>query len=543
MAMKALTFDEACSDAELVSASLAGHREAFGQIVSRYQGLVCSLAYNATGSLNESEDLAQETFLAVWKQLPHLREPAKLRSWLCQIARNHICDAFRRQGREPIDAAESLDLADETQCPAPLAPEKAISHEEEAILWRSLEKIPETYREPLILFYREGESIQRVATKLDLSEDAVKQRLSRGRKLLAEQVAAFVEGALKQSAPGRAFTVGVLAALPMATMSATAATAGATAAQGSATAKAAAATGLLGIVLGPLMFLFGTYVGYRASLDSSSSDRQRAFVKKGYRLLLTCIFLFSIMLTPVLVFSKQLLATSPPLFVGTLIALSGAYAISILALTIWTRREHRKLASMEQAGADRAPNRARQTIEYRSRINLLGLPLYHIRLGGSLGETQRSVKAWFAVGDSACGVIFAFGGIAVAPIAIGGLAVGLFSFGGFALAPLALGGFAVGIWATGGMAFGVESFAACAVGWHTAVGGVAVAHNFALGGVAYAAEANNSTAWQIVRANPFFRVGMTVLPYIAWFNVIWILPLYVWWRVVAKRPTGLNTEY
>jgi hypothetical protein len=46
------------NDAELVTASLSGDRDAFGLIVSRYQSLVCSLAYSATGSLSQSEDLA-----------------------------------------------------------------------------------------------------------------------------------------------------------------------------------------------------------------------------------------------------------------------------------------------------------------------------------------------------------------------------------------------------------------------------------------------------------------------------------------------------
>ena len=46
------------NDAELVAASLAGNRDAFGQIVARYQSLVCSLAYSAMGSLGQSEDLA-----------------------------------------------------------------------------------------------------------------------------------------------------------------------------------------------------------------------------------------------------------------------------------------------------------------------------------------------------------------------------------------------------------------------------------------------------------------------------------------------------
>src|ERR1044071_4664940 len=84
------------SDTELVAESLSGNRDAFGQIVARYQSLICSLAYSATGNLSQSEDLAQETFLTAWKQLSGLREPGKLRSWLCGIARNVTNNWLRR---------------------------------------------------------------------------------------------------------------------------------------------------------------------------------------------------------------------------------------------------------------------------------------------------------------------------------------------------------------------------------------------------------------------------------------------------------------
>ena len=60
-------------DAELVAESRTGNRAAFGQVVARYQSLLCALAYNATGSLTQSEDLAQETFLTAWRQLAELR--------------------------------------------------------------------------------------------------------------------------------------------------------------------------------------------------------------------------------------------------------------------------------------------------------------------------------------------------------------------------------------------------------------------------------------------------------------------------------------
>jgi DNA-directed RNA polymerase specialized sigma24 family protein len=54
-------------DAELVAESLKGNQDAFRTIVERYQTLVCSLAYCTTGSVSQSEDLAQETFVAAWK--------------------------------------------------------------------------------------------------------------------------------------------------------------------------------------------------------------------------------------------------------------------------------------------------------------------------------------------------------------------------------------------------------------------------------------------------------------------------------------------
>src|SRR5512138_1756277 len=234
------------SDADLVSESLSGNREAFGRIVERYQTLIASLAYCATGNLSRSEDLTQETFVSAWKQLADLREPAKLRPWLCSVARFLISKEFRRQGREPDHAAESLEAVDGWVSPEPLPPDQVISDEEKAILWRSLERIPEIYREPLVLFYREHQSIEAVAQGLALSEDAVKQRLSRGRKLLQEQFLAFVAGALKQTKPGKCFTLGVIAALPLLATTAKAATVGtALAKHGSVAAKATGSGGVL----------------------------------------------------------------------------------------------------------------------------------------------------------------------------------------------------------------------------------------------------------------------------------------------------------
>lgn len=60
---------KALSDEQVLHASRAGDRDAFGRIVNRYQSLVCALAYSRTGNLAGSQDLAQETFVAPWRRL------------------------------------------------------------------------------------------------------------------------------------------------------------------------------------------------------------------------------------------------------------------------------------------------------------------------------------------------------------------------------------------------------------------------------------------------------------------------------------------
>lgn len=287
--MRGIVKNSTVSDSELTCRALAGQRDAFAQIVSRYQSLVCSLAYSATGSISQSEDLAQETFIAAWKGLRTLREPEKLRSWLCGISRNTIASVLRRRKQEPSNAATPLDAIGEFPSSAPLAEERAISKEEEAILWRSLERIPNLYREPLVLFYREGRSIKNVAETLELSEEAVKQRLSRGRKLLKMEVDSFVEAALDRSRPGRRFTSAVLAALPGMSLSASVSGAGAAASKGSVIAKTGLATLVAGFA-GPLLATLSGFLSMIGAIRSARGERERAVLMKGAVIDL-CIFL------------------------------------------------------------------------------------------------------------------------------------------------------------------------------------------------------------------------------------------------------------
>jgi RNA polymerase sigma factor (sigma-70 family) len=519
------------SDTALVSQALSGDRGAFGQIVARYQSLICSMAYSATGNLSQSEDLAQDTFITAWKQLPHLREQGKLRAWLCGIARFVIGKAVRKDGREPSHAAESLDIISHASTPEAQPGEHAMSKEEEAILWRSIERIPETYREPLVLFYREHKSVEAVAEALELSEDTVKQRLSRGRKLLQQEVLAFVEGALARTAPGKGFTLGVLAAIPAFLLPAQAAAAvGSVAIGGS--GKAAAGSGLLGAWMAPVLAVFGTWVGYRLDLDAATTDVERRFTKTFYGRLTGALLAFIVGTAFLVYFASRAVPAYAGLLRGAFVVLTGAYTVFVVGLLVWMRQARRR--AVAQLISDRAAA-SRPVWEYRSRRAFLGLPLVHAKIGGGLLTQKDPVKAWIAIGDTAIGGLFAFGGVAVAPVSIGGCAIGLLPFGGMAAGVAALGGLALGVWSFGGLALGWQAFGSCAIAWQTAAGGIAIAHDYALGGTAHAIQANNEVARLFVQHEGFFRGAVHVFRYhLAWINLIWVLPMIAWWRATKR---------
>jgi RNA polymerase sigma factor (sigma-70 family) len=506
---------DAPSDAELVRRCLAEGAGAFAEIVARYQTLICSLTYNATGSLNRSEDLAQEVFVTAWKELRQLREPEKLKSWLCGIARRRAADAHRREGREPVCGAEEICEEHHPAAPGPV--EEAISREEEAILWRSLEQIPATYREPLILFYREGQSVERVAVALELTEENARQRLSRGRKLLQEQVANFIEGALRVSTPGRAFTVAVIAALPAMKTSATAATIGTAAATSGAAAKGVSLLGfgsallsVLCVVVGPVLGGLGGWFGIKLSLETAFSERERSLIRRQAGVAFSLAFLFLVVMGVVMFMIPRV---PEKRMMGAMIVLAVFVLTYVAVMIVMTIHYQRMLSQVRREDAARlGPEVAARredvwaTCHYQSSWKLFGLPLMDIRTGRPAGEKLRPAKGWIAIGDVAYGALFAVGGIAIAPISFGGVSLGLLAVGGVSLGLVAHGGLALGLYgASGGVAVGYLAHGGGAAAWYAAEGGFAAARDLAVGGIAQAAHANDSTAKAAIRAMAFFR--------------------------------------
>jgi len=525
-------------DADLVQRCLVGGAPAFAEIVARYQTLICSLTYNATGSLSRSEDLAQEVFVVAWKELRQLREPEKLRPWLCGIARRLSANTRRREGREPTCAAE--ELGDEHHELTPGPADQAISREEEAILWRSLERIPEIYREPLILFYREGQSVEQVATALELTGDTARQRLSRGRKLLQEQVARFVEGALRMSTPGRAFTLGVIAALPLLKTSATAATLGTAVAKTGASATGLGLLGILGVLSGPIAGGLGAWFGVRASLDAAESEAERRLIRRQAGSLIALVIAFFILMGVAMPFEFRIWHDRTGLAVALGSLLPVLYLILLMVMIFRFRRAHQRVRA-EQA-AHRSPQatarvaEAWRTFEYVSPWKFLGLPLLHIRSGRPHGAKLRPAIGWIAIGDVAIGVLLSIGGFAVGGIGIGGFSLGLVAMGGVSLGAVAFAGIAIGLYgAIGGLAIGYLAYGGCAIGWQLAEGGMAAARHFALGESAWAAHANDVVAREADRSNPFFGFANWLMRHPLAFAISWSPVWLVVWQAQRAR--------
>jgi RNA polymerase sigma factor (sigma-70 family) len=324
-------------DARLVQSVIAGDRQSFEEIVHRYRNLVCSIAYSGTGDFALSEDLAQNTFLAAWRDLAELREPRNLRAWLSAIVRRTAAGAMRTLARRP----KSVPLPPDAAAAGTAEPaEQLIFQEERALVWQTLLQLPETYREPLILFYREEQSVRRVAEDLGLSEEAVKQRLSRGRQLLSERVMAVVEKTLRDSAPSRVFVAGVMAALPALAPQAVSAGMIAVGGKGSAVAKAALLGGTASAVLGPVLGLLGGLVGVWAGMRSAKSPRERRLMIRVGLLVFGYIALLNILLAAAYALSYIVSMTVTWIVLSVLGLL---YLGGFVWLAAWAARRQRQI--------------------------------------------------------------------------------------------------------------------------------------------------------------------------------------------------------
>jgi RNA polymerase sigma-70 factor (ECF subfamily) len=166
----------------------AGDREAFGELVDIFQRPVCAVVYPLVHDWHITQDVAQDAFAAIYRQLPGMDDPAQFRSWLFRVARNRAVDRYRKRRRRGLTSIGGLEhadvkgvlkgagyvLTDGTTAPHPS--KAALERVRRAVL-----ALPNDYGTVLLMKYVEGMSMAEIAVALGQTVKAIRSRLYRAR--------------------------------------------------------------------------------------------------------------------------------------------------------------------------------------------------------------------------------------------------------------------------------------------------------------------------------------------------------------------------
>ena len=173
----------------LKSAPPEGVVDGFEVLVARYKNAIVSFLFRFVGDFRTAEDLAQETFLRVFKKIHEYNSAAKFSTWLYTIASNLAKDEFKRRSRHPARSLDWKGGSDTTRnIPQVKAdttasvPDVQLEHDEvRQSVKKALELLEEHDREILLLKDVQALSYEEIAQVLELPLGTVKSRISRAR--------------------------------------------------------------------------------------------------------------------------------------------------------------------------------------------------------------------------------------------------------------------------------------------------------------------------------------------------------------------------
>ena len=172
------------SDQSLIDQTLAGRREAFGQLVERYQHRLYHGLLHALGSAEDAQDVAQDAFVNAFEKLASFKGQAAFYSWLFRIALNAGVSAKRKTRRmtasvEARREATGLEPADDD-------PSNEPSHamhvsDRQRLVRQALSELSDEFRTALVLKEMDGMSYEEIATVVDVPLGTVRSRIHRAR--------------------------------------------------------------------------------------------------------------------------------------------------------------------------------------------------------------------------------------------------------------------------------------------------------------------------------------------------------------------------
>ncbi|HEY7417178.1 MAG TPA: bifunctional nuclease domain-containing protein [Ktedonobacteraceae bacterium] len=185
------------SDRELVLLARSGNKEAFGELVERYQPMARRIASGLMAQEDQVQEVIQEAFLAAYLSLDQLREPQRFKAWLYSIVLNVSRTFFKESKLNPLSLEnlmggiyrELLPLSDAFVDPQEVAEEQELHR----LLLSAIQSLSQKERAATLLFYFEQLSLQEVAAILGISVTAVKSRLFKARSQLRRQLLSTAE--------------------------------------------------------------------------------------------------------------------------------------------------------------------------------------------------------------------------------------------------------------------------------------------------------------------------------------------------------------
>ena len=190
-AVQRITEDAAPSDAELMSAVVRGDRAAFTAVVERHKDAVVNYLTRLTGDRDRAEDLAQETFLRLFRTAAEgYREQGLLRAYLFRIATNLVRSEERRAKRLRL----LLPFLGGRRHDEPAAASGMLLREMHQQVALALAGLPLRFRVPLVLHEIEGWPYADIARELSCREGTVKSRIHRGRQHLRQRLEPYWNG-------------------------------------------------------------------------------------------------------------------------------------------------------------------------------------------------------------------------------------------------------------------------------------------------------------------------------------------------------------
>jgi len=175
------------TEPQLIAEAKAGDKEAFSTLVEIYQKPVFSVCYRMLGTPTAAEDAAQEAFIRAYKALDRYDTERSFATWILSIASNYSIDQLRKKKVTilSMDSDKHAWLAPPDPGPSP--EKAALDKEKNTLVQAILADLPEIDRAAVVLQYWHDYSYEEIAETLDLSSSAVKSRLFRARKLMAEK--------------------------------------------------------------------------------------------------------------------------------------------------------------------------------------------------------------------------------------------------------------------------------------------------------------------------------------------------------------------